>query len=83
MNEGIVCSAIKQTVMEAIDEGILIDECWMDGTSQEAIEQALEDTAGSAEERLLTSQILHLALTEPHEYAMNLRIEAKGTPEDR
>jgi gluconate kinase len=83
MNEGIVCSAIKQTVMEAIDEGILIDECWMDGTSQEAIEQALEDTAGSAEERLLTSQILHLALTEPHEDAMNLRIEAKGTPEDR
>ena len=83
MNEGIVTSAIKQTVMEGIEDGVLIDETWLDGVETEALEAALEDCNGSTEERLLAAEILRLAITEPHEDSVGLRIEAKGSPEQR
>ena len=83
MNEGIVTSAIKQTVMEGIEDGVLIDETWLDGVETEALETALEDCNGSTEERLLAAEILRLAITEPHEDSVGLRIEAKGSPEQR
>ena len=78
MNEGIVSSAMKQTVMEGIDEGVLVGESWLDGTSAEALQDALKDHNGSAEERLLAAEILRLAVADPHEDAAGLRIEAKG-----
>lgn len=83
MNEGIVTSAMKQTVMEGIDEGILVGEAWLSGTSTEELEAALETHNGSVEERLLAAEILRLAVVEPHEDATGLRIEAKGSPEQR
>mgnify|MGYP005739702745 CR=1 FL=1 len=83
MNEGIVSSAMKQTVMEGIDEGVLVGESWLDGTSAEALQDALKDHNGSAEERLLAAEILRLAVADPHEDAAGLRIEAKGSPEQR
>ena len=30
MNEGIVASAMKQTVMEGIQDGVLIGEVWLE-----------------------------------------------------
>ena len=83
MNEGIVTSAIKQTVMEGIEDGVLIDETWLDGVETDALEAALEDCSGSTEERLLAAEILRLAITDPHEDSIGLRIEAKGSPEQR
>ena len=83
MNEGIVASAIKQTVMEGIEDGVLIGETWLDGAETEALEAALEDSSGSTEERLLAAEILRLAIAEPHEDSIGLRIEAKGSPEQR
>jgi len=83
MNEGIVASAMKQTVMESIDEGVLVGETWLDGTDLETLENALGPMGGSNEERLLAAEILRLALTEPHEDSIGLRIEAKGSPEQR
>ena len=83
MNEGIVSSAMKQTVMEGIDEGVLVGESWLDGTSAEALQDALKDHNGSAEERVLAAEILRLAVADPHEDAAGLRIEAKGSPEQR
>ncbi|MCH1461354.1 MAG: hypothetical protein L7U25_03240, partial [Candidatus Poseidonia sp.] len=58
MNEGLVASAIKQTVLEGIDEGLLIGEQWLDGTSFDAILDALSDVSGSKEEQGLTAEIL-------------------------
>ena len=83
MNEGIVASAIKQTVMEGIEDGVLIGETWLDGVEAEALEATLEDFSGSTEERLLAAEIIRLAITEPHEDSIGLRIEAKGSPEQR
>ncbi|MGB1232778.1 MAG: hypothetical protein ACPHF0_01230, partial [Poseidonia sp.] len=83
MNEGIVASAMKQTVMEGIDDGILVGEVWLEGLATDALESALEDHNGSAEERLLAAEILRLAITEPHEDTIGLRVEAKGSPEQR
>ena len=83
MNEGIVASAMKQTVMEGIQDGVLIGEIWLEGTSADVIVSALEDHNGSTEERLLAAEIIRLAVTEPHEDSIGLRIEAKGSPEQR
>ena len=83
MNEGIVASAMKQTVMEHIDEGVLVGEQWLEGTDLEALTEALENFGGSNEERLLAAEILRLAIAEPHEESIGLRIEAKGSPEQR
>tara|TARA_B100000900_G_scaffold250773_1_gene213659 strand:- start:14511 stop:16205 length:1695 start_codon:yes stop_codon:yes gene_type:complete len=83
MNEGIVASAIKQTVMEGIEDGVLIGETWLDGVETDALEAALEGYSGSAEERLLAAEILRLSIVEPHEDTIGLRIESKGSPEQR
>jgi hypothetical protein len=83
MNEGIVASAMKQTVMESIDDGVLVGETWLDGTDLEGLEEALRPHGGSNEERLLAAEILRLATTDPHEDSIGLRIEAKGSPEQR
>ena len=83
MNEGIVGKAIKQSVMEAIDEGVLIGETWLDGNDLEALLEVLEPLTGSNEERLLAAEILRLAIESPHEDSLHLRIEAKGSPEQR
>ena len=83
MNEGIVASAMKQTVMEGIDDGILVGEVWLEGLATDVLESALEDHNGSAEERLLAAEILRLAVAEPHEDTIGLRVEAKGSPEQR
>lgn len=83
MNEGVVASAMKQTVMESIDEGLLIGEQWLEGTDLEALEDALQTFAGSNEERLLAAEILRQAMVEPDEDSIGLRIEAKGSPEQR
>ena len=83
MNEGIVASAMMQTVMEGIDDGLLVGETWLDGNDGSAIAAALENHSGSNEERLLAGEILRLAYCEPHEDAIGLRIEAKGSPEQR
>ena len=83
MNEGIVASATKQTVMESLDEGLLIGEQWLEGTDREALIAALESFGGSNEERLLAAEILRLAIADPQEDSIGLRIEAKGSPEQR
>ena len=83
MNEGIVASATKQTVMESLDEGLLIGEQWLEGSDQEALVAALESFGGSNEERLLAAEILRLAVADPQEDSIGLRIEAKGSPEQR
>jgi len=83
MNEGVVASAIKQTVLEGIDEGLLIGETWLDGTSFDAIHEALADVPGSKDEQGLTAEILRLALLEPTEETQALRIEPKGGTEAR
>ncbi len=83
MNEGVVGKAIKQSVMEAIDEGVLIGETWLDGSDREALVESLEALTGSKEERLLAAEILRLAIEHPDEDTMHLRIESKGSPEQR
>ena len=83
MNEGVVSSAVKQTVMEGIDQGVLIGEQWLDGSSFDGLLDALTDLSGSSEEHELTAEILRLAIANPHEDTESLRIEAKGGAEQR
>jgi len=83
MNEGVVGASMKQGVMEGIEDGILIDEDWLDGTSFDDLLTALASMPGSPEEHQLTAEILRLAVTNPHEDTEGLRIEAKGSAEQR
>lgn len=83
MNEGAVGGSMKQGVMEGIEDGVLVDEEWLDGTSFDELLNALASMPGSPEEHQLTAEILRLAVTKPHEDTESLRIEAKGTAEQR
>ncbi len=83
LNEGVMANAIKSTTLEGIEDGLLIDETWMSGTDVEAITGALEPLAGSPDERTLTAHILRAAIEHPHEDNDSLRIEQKGTTEQR
>ena len=83
MNEGVVSSAVKQTVMEGIDHGVLVGEQWLDGSSFDELLEALSGLGGSREEHELTAEILRLAIAQPHEDTESLRIEAKGAAEQR
>lgn len=83
MNEGAVGGSMKQGVMEGIEDGVLVDEEWLDGTSFDELLNALASMPGSPEEHQLTAEILRLAVTKPHEDTEGLRIEAKGTAEQR
>ena len=83
MNEGVVTSAIRQSVMEGIEDGLLIDERWLDGSDHQAIVDAMEGMAGSVDERALASELLRLAIMHPNEATSTLRIEAKGVTELR
>ena len=77
MNEGVVASAMKQSVMEGIDEGVLIGETWLEGDDSDALVSAMENVGGSGEERLLAAEILRLAIAEPHEDSIGLGIGNK------
>ena len=83
MNEGIVANSIKQSVMETIEEGLIIGEHWLVGDDVNEIEESLKEFAGSNEERHLASRILHAALQSPHEDTQCIRIEARGNVEQR
>lgn len=83
MNEGVVGSAMKQSVMEGIEDGVLIGEQWLSGDDHGALLEALAPLGGSNEEHQLTAEILRLAVAMPHEDTVSLRIEAKGTAEQR
>jgi hypothetical protein len=83
LNEGLMANAIKSTTLEGIEDGLLIGETWMPGTDVELIAEALESFAGSPDERTLTAHILRAAIEHPHEDNDSLRIEQKGTTEQR
>lgn len=83
VNEGVVGPSMKEGVMEGLEDGLLINEHWLDGASFESILEALDSMPGSAEEHQLTAETLRLAVTQPHEETEGLRIEAKGSAEQR
>ena len=80
MNEGSLATVMKQAVLEGIEDGVIVGEHWVDGRSVDALGTALSTCSGSPDERKLTATILHLATTKPHEDALHLRIEGKGSP---
>ena len=83
MNEGAVGPGMKQAVMEGIDEGVLVGEMWMEGTSYDDLLAGIEAVAGSAEEQQLTAEIIRLAVTQPDDEVTGMRIEAKGSTVQR
>lgn len=83
MNEGMVGPSIKEGVMEGLEDGLLVHERWLDGTSFDDLLSALESISGSPEEHQLTAEILRLAVTRPDETTEGVRIEAKGGAEQR
>ena len=83
MNEGAVGPAMKQSVMEGLEDGVLIGDRWLNGKDGDEILGALASLGGSSEEHQLTAEILRLAVLNPHEDTVALRIEAKGSAEQR
>ena len=51
MNEGVVGQAIRRSVLDSIEEGIIVNSKWYDCESYEQVRNSLDDVAGSNEER--------------------------------
>ena len=60
MNEGVVGQAIRRSVLDSIEEGIIVNSKWYDCESYEQVRNSLDDVAGSNEERELAAHIARM-----------------------
>ncbi|MEJ6653891.1 MAG: hypothetical protein QNL55_05965, partial [Euryarchaeota archaeon] len=62
MNEGLIAMAIRRTVLDSVDTGLVIGDNWVAGDSLQSIEEALSGVAGSDDERNLTAHVLYASV---------------------
>lgn len=78
MNEGMIAMAIRRSVLDSVENGLVIGDNWVAGDSVESIEKALSDVAGSEDERNLTAHVLLASLGDGPDDGEGLRIDARG-----
>ncbi|MEZ7993666.1 MAG: hypothetical protein QMC61_00970 [Candidatus Poseidoniaceae archaeon] len=79
MNEGLIAMAIRRTVLDSVDTGLVVGDNWVAGDSLQSIEEALSGVAGSDDERNLTAHVLFASLSDgPGEDEEGLRIDSRG-----
>ena len=83
MNEGVVAQAIRRSVLDSIEEGLIINAKWYQGNSFEEIRGALDDVAGSNDERDLAAHILLACYSAGFDDDMGLRINTRGETSER
>jgi len=83
MNEGVVPKAIKRSILDSIDEGLIINSNWVGELKFEKIVNALADTAGSAGARDLAGHILKSCAEDVSGNDEGLRINARGEISER
>ena len=83
MNEGLIAMAVQRAVIDAIDEGLVLGETWIEGNDLDSIEQGLADHAGSNDERHLTAHMLLASMSEGPTDEVGMRINPRGDVADR
>jgi hypothetical protein len=83
MNEGLIAMAVQRAVIDAIDEGLVLGDTWIEGNNLDAIEQGLADHAGSIDERHLAAHMLLASMGEGPTDEVGMRINPRGDIADR
>ncbi|MBT6162966.1 MAG: hypothetical protein HOH92_04640, partial [Crocinitomicaceae bacterium] len=83
MNEGLIAMAVQRAVIDAIDEGLVLGDMWIEGNDLDTIEQGLADHAGSIDERHLTAHMLLASMSEGPTDEVGMRINPRGDIADR
>ncbi len=83
MNEGVIAKAIKRSILDSIDEGLIINSKWIGELDFDKIVEALSDTAGSVGERDLAGHILMVCVDDISNNDEGLRINARGEISER
>jgi len=83
MNEGVVSQAIKRSVLDSIEEGLIVNSKWISGQNYDEVRLLLEDVAGSSDERDLASHILIICYDSDLRDGVGLRINTRGETSER
>ena len=83
MNEGVVAQAVRRSVLDAIETGIIVNSKYFSGDSYDEIRSALRDVAGSDDERDLASHILLSCYNAGFEEDLGFRINTRGELSER
>ena len=83
MNEGVVAQAIRRSVLDSIEDGLIVNSKWYACDSFEQVKDALIDVAGSNDERELTAHILLACYNAGFEEDVGLIINTRGETSDR
>ena len=83
MNEGVVAQAVRRSVLDAIETGIIVNSKYFSGDSYDEIRSALRDVAGSDDERDLASHILLSCYSAGFEDDLGFRINTRGELSER
>lgn len=83
MNEGMVAQAIRRSVLDSIEEGLIVNSKWYRCESFDEVKSALNDTPGSNDEKELTAHILLACYNSGFEDGMGLRINTRGETSER
>ena len=83
MNEGVVGQAIRRSVLDSIEDGIIVNSKWYGCESYEQVRNSLDDVAGSNEERELAAHILLACYNAGFEEDIGLIINTRGETSER
>lgn len=83
MNEGVVAEAVRRSVLDAIEDGLIVNSKYYQCESFDEVRQALENVSGSDEERDLAAHILLVCYQAGFEDGLGLRINTRGETAER
>ncbi len=83
MNEGVIALAIRRSVLDSIDSGLVVGDSWITGLDFDEIEESLQSHPGSNDERNLAAHMLYASMREGSVDGEGLRITAKGDVSER
>ena len=83
MNEGLVAQAIKRSVLDSIESGLIVNSNWISGDDYDEVREALSDVAGSKDEQDLAAHILMVCYESGFEDDVGMRINTRGETSER
>ena len=83
MNEGVVAKAIQRSVLDAIEDGLIIGSSWHRCEVFDEVSNALEEVPGSSDERELAAHILLACYDAGFEEEVGFRINTRGETSER
>ena len=83
MNEGLVAQAIKRSVLDSIESGLIVNSNWIAGDEYDEVRKAMNDVAGSKDEQDLAAHIVMICYQSGFEDNIGMRINTRGETSER